>query len=377
MHRLKEIEQEVNETHPGLGRFLTFNLLCTYANQCVLNVAVAGIGKSTCTWTMKEIFDKNAIILDSITRSGLKFIANDLCGFTGVVIIDDLGKVDTQYSRMATVSSFAELVYSHFIKKMTYTIEIEINDFRGAALMNIQPVLMELLTNRPEWEAVIRDKTVRYYHLQRPLNPRKHHPRLIVPERTDLNAILYEPEPSPVYFELLQIGLTQWSYARTVEHIEDMCKAAAMLDSREVVTQEDMEAVKHLLGPMILERWLFKKFAFESHIHFDDDAMCILTEFASFPSVSVEQVCTDFKVTPQTCYSLMKNVEEWAITNNGMVEPTKLACEVLESIGYEMKRCKERIEEEKEEKRRKEEMCENECIEEMEKKIVEEVCKNR
>lgn len=377
MHRLEAIEAEVNDTHSGLGRFLTFNLLCAYANQCVLNVAVAGIGKSTCTWTLKEIFGDNAIILDSITRSGFKYIADELTGFSGVVIVDDLGKVDTQYSRMATVSSFAELVYSHFIKKMTYTIEIDISDFKGAALMNIQPVLMELLTNRPEWEAVIRDKTIRYYHLQRPLNPRKHHPRLIVPDRVPLDSINYEMEPSPSYFELLQIGLTQWSYARTVEHIEDLLRGAAMLDSRDHVTHEDMVIVRHLLGPMILERWLFKKFAFESHIHFDDDAMCIMTELASFNPLSVEQVCTDFKVTSQTCYSLLKNVEEWAIVNKASVEPTELTCEILQSIGYKMEICNKRKAEQEEEERLKIETCEDGIVDEWIEGIVDEVVKER
>lgn len=371
MHKLKEIENEVNGSHSGLGRFLTFNLLCAYANQCVLNVAVAGIGKSTCTWTLKDLFGNNAIILDSITRSGFKYIADELTGFSGVVIVDDLGKVDTQYSRMATVSSFAELVYSHFIKKMTYAIEIDIQGFHGAALMNIQPVLMEMLTNRPEWEAVIRDKTIRYYHLQRPLNPRKHHPRLIVPERVDLDTINFEMEPGEVYFDLLQLGLTQWSYARTVEHIDDLVRAAAMLDGRDAVKITDMEVVHHLLLPMLLERWYFKKYAFESHIHFDDDAMCIMTELASFKTVTIEQVCVDFKVTPQTCYTLLKNVEEWAIVNNGFVEPTEQTCEILESVGFKMEVCEQRRHEIREDA----ESCENEIVDEWVKGIVDEVWK--
>lgn len=372
MHKLQEIEIEVNKTHKGLGRFLCFNLLCAYANQCVLNVAVAGIGKSTCTWTLKELFKKNVILLDSITRSGFKYISDDLCGFDGVVIIDDLGKVDTQYSRMATVSSFAELVYSHFIKKMTYTIEIEINDFKGAALMNIQPVLMELLTNRPEWEAVIRDKTIRYYHLQRPIDPRRFHPRLTVPKRKQLGSIKYETEPSSQYFELIKIGLTQWSYARTIEHIEDLLRAAAMLNGKKAVTLEDMEVVKYIIEPMMLERWLFKKFAFESHIHFDDDGMCILTELASFPKVTINQVCTDFKVTPQTCYSLLKNVDQWAFSKNGIVEPTNLACEILEEVGHKLETCEERKKKKEEDKRMKEEMVESEASNEFVEEAIDE-----
>jgi len=274
---------------------------------------------------------------------------------------------------MATVSSFAELVYSHFIKKMTYSMEIEINDFKGAALMNIQPVLMELLTNRPEWEAVIRDKTIRYYHLQRPIDPRRFHPRLTVPKRKQLGTIKYDTEPSSIYFELIQIGLTQWSYARTIEHIEDLLKAAAMINAKKTVTTEDMEVVKHIIEPMMLERWLFKKYAFESHIHFDDDGMCILTELASFPKVSINQVCTDFKVTPQTCYSLLKNVDQWAFRKNDGIEPTDLACEILEEVGHKLEICEERKTKKEEEKRMNEEMLESEAINELIEEITDEV----
>lgn len=341
MHKLRQIKEGVEASHRGLGNMLAFNILAATANQCVLNIAVAGIGKSTCTWTIKEVFKDEVFVLDSITRSGFKYISDELSGFDGVVIVDDLGKVDTQYSRMATVTSFAELCYSHFIRKMTYTIDIEINNFKGAALMNIQPVLMELLTNRPEWEAVIRDKTIRYYHIIRPLSPSFETPDIDLKRKRSLNKVKIPATGSEKYYELVRIGLVQWGYARALEHISELLKATALIDDRILVQEEDMNVLIDVLSPITLERYMLKKFAFESSIHFENDAMCILTELASFNPLSLDTVCQDFKMTAPTAKRILANVKDWCVVTKGdpcMVVPTEYARDVLSQYGIERKK---------------------------------------
>ncbi len=341
MHKLEQIRMEIEQTHEGLGNMLVFNILAATANQCVMNVAVAGIGKSTCTWGLKSLFKDDAIVLDSITRSGFKYISDQLTGFDGVVIVDDLGKVDTQYSRMATVTSFAELCYSHFIRKMTYTIDIEINDFRGAALMNIQPVLMELLTNRPEWEAVIRDKTIRYYHIIRPRKPSMNDLLISMKRKRSLHRVGLKHTECDAYYALIKTGLIQWSYARCIEHISELLKACAIIDDRLLVSERDMIVLNEILAPITLERYLLRKYAFESNIHFEDDAMCILTELASFNPLSVEAVCQDFKMTARTAKQILANLKEWCIVEqggSGLIRPTAFALDVLREYGIERKK---------------------------------------
>ena len=341
MHRLQKIKEGIEASHRGLGNMLAFNILAATANQCILNIAVAGIGKSTCTWTIKNMFKDDVFVLDSITRSGFKYISDELTNFEGVVIVDDLGKVDTQYSRMATVTSFAELCYSHFIRKMTYTIDIEINDFKGAALMNIQPVLMELLTNRPEWEAVIRDKTIRYYHLIRPLDPSPETPDIALKRKRSLGKVQMCKKTHDAWFELLRIGLVQWGYARCIEHVTQLLKATALIDDRMLVSELDMNVLIDVLSPITLERYMLKKFAFESAIHFEDDVMCILTELASFNPLSLDTVCQDFKMTAPTAKRIISNLKDWCVVtkdNPCMVVPTEYAIDVLGQYGIEIKK---------------------------------------
>lgn len=336
MHKLEIMQAEIEKTHPGLGSLLCFNVLGAVAKKCVMNVAVAGIGKSTVTWTIKDMWKKDVMVFDSITRAGLKFISKEINNFDGVIIIDDLGKVDTKYSRMATVTTFAELCYSHFVRKITYSLEIFIENFQGAALMNIQPVLLHKLCEEPEWEAVIRDKTIRYYHFLRPLRPVGTHPQLKMSRKKGIKRVKNTSKIDDTYKDLIQLGLTQWSYARTIEHIDDLLKAAAYIDGRLLVWDSDKQVLLDLLRPMMIERYFMRKYAFESALHFDDNAACIFTEMCSFNPLTLAQVCSDFKLTTEMARNILKQVEAYCFVeknSEAIVQPTALAKELLEEMG--------------------------------------------
>jgi hypothetical protein len=45
MHKLRQIIQQVNRTHKGLGNMVAMNLLAAKAKKTLLNVAPAGTGK--------------------------------------------------------------------------------------------------------------------------------------------------------------------------------------------------------------------------------------------------------------------------------------------------------------------------------------------
>ena len=323
MHRLRQQIAATEETHRGLGKALAFNLISAIAKKSLINVAVAGIGKSTCTWALKAYFGDQCKIFDSVTRSGLKYVAEELTNFNGLVIIDDLGKCDTVYSRMATISSLAELSYSHFIRKMTYTVNIEIKNFTGASIMNIQPVLMGSIVGAPEWEAVIRDKTIRYYHLVRPLQPVRDTPNITAKCKKPFSMVKVPERNSQEYWNLISIGLYQWSYARTLEHITDLLKACAAIDGRQLVTTGDMILLAELMQPLLLERHFFNKFALEGSIIFDKDGMAILTELASFPELSVEQICTDYKISEYRAKEIVRSIPTWCFLNDSDTNTVK------------------------------------------------------
>jgi len=327
---------QIEETHQGLGNFLCFNLLAAVAKKCVLNVAVAGIGKSTVTWTIKKLWKDDVMVFDSITRAGLKFISKEMNNFDGVVIIDDLGKVDTKYSRMATITTFAELCYSHFVRKLTFSLEIDIENFQGATLMNIQPVLLHRICEEPEWEAVIRDKTIRYYHFLRPLYPSAELPKIKMNRKKGVKRVKNMTKVDDAYNDLIRLGLTQWSYARTIQHIDDLLKATAYIDNRLLVQDDDKRVLLDLLRPMMIERYFMRKYAFESALHFDDNAACLFTELCSFDPCTIAQLCSDYKITSDMARTILKQVDKYCYVENDsemIVKPTELAKELIEEMG--------------------------------------------
>jgi hypothetical protein len=110
---------------------------------------------------------------------------------------------------------------------------------------------------------------------------------------------------------VLAYGLTQWSYARCLEHIPDYLKAAAALDGRTQVETPDYHVLIKLFKPMALERYILKSFGMESGRLFQGDVFCLLTELATDPAVPIETVCEDYKVSPKTIERVVQDNQEW------------------------------------------------------------------
>ena len=182
MHRLYEIVCAVNRTHPGLGQMVAVNLLGAIARRCVLNVAVPGCGKSVTLQVLKRVFPGESMMILSLTKSSLRHYQKKFNGFRGLLLVDDLGVADTPYARSQTLATIAQLVYQHWVEKATVEFKISIQDFFGAAILNAQPVVLASMVTKPDWDAVVKDKCLRYYHLFIPKRPNRELPRFPLPE---------------------------------------------------------------------------------------------------------------------------------------------------------------------------------------------------
>ncbi|GAH76382.1 unnamed protein product, partial [marine sediment metagenome] len=98
MHPLYGLIKETEATHIGLGNAIAFATICTKARLCLLIISPAGCGKSAVSDAIGQAHP-NTVRLDSVTRSGLRDFKDQFTHFQGLVVIDDLGKVDTNYSR--------------------------------------------------------------------------------------------------------------------------------------------------------------------------------------------------------------------------------------------------------------------------------------
>lgn len=310
MHALQAIEQEINATHPGLGRLVACVVMTYSARKTMLIVAPAGTGKSSSTQAVKELV-KDVFVLDSVTRNGMQSISKDLNGSNALWIVDDLGKIDTHYNRVSTISSFCELVYSHFVSKHAQGVSLSIEDFRGSAVINCQPGPLRKIVETSEWEATIQDKTLRYYHLFRPSTPARAKP-LITPRLIPLIKEDDSFEPSGPKWEVLsRLGLVQWSRARTNEHMADFVRAAALIDGRDSVDDTDYDIVLRILTPMVAERFLMNKTELDGSRSFNASLNLLMVECASFGEFPLSLIEETYKVSEAVALALMRSMNSY------------------------------------------------------------------
>jgi len=319
------------------------NLIAAKAKKCILNISPAGCGKtgtelspffsflhlgspscpteSAATNTTHQMLDERAQKFSSLTLAGLKHLKDEFTAFAGHIIIDDLGGEkrehwgmqpcnprseaspqglsQSEWSRVSTITVLANLCHTHYVKKITQSYVIEIIGFYGSAALNIQPIMMSSLVQSDDWIAVIRDKVLRYYHLIRPLKPRQYIPEQTISWGVKLSQVELPKKKGKLWYQLVAVGLTQWSYARCLEHIPQLLKACAALDNRTKTNTSDYTLLYKLMKPMQLERYLVKSYGFETNRVFQNDTLCLLVELASHGNPTIETICEDYKVSPK------------------------------------------------------------------------------
>jgi len=171
---------------------------------------------------------------------------------------------------------------------------------------------MNSLVQSDEWISVVRDKVIRYYHLYRPAQPKSYPPTVNLAWGEQIEHVKQPTHKGKLWYQLVAIGLTQWSYARINEHVPDLLKALAALDGRDKINATDYRLLIKMLQPLQLERYIVDTYGFESGRVFDNNLYCVLCEIASFHEPSIHQVCEDYKVSPRTAERLIESVAEWA-----------------------------------------------------------------
>lgn len=310
MHPMYKVIKDIDVTHLALGNAVAFSVIAAKAKKCLLIVAPAGTGKSVVAKVLARSYP-DAISLDSVTRSGLRDFKEVFTHYQGLVVVDDLGKIDTAYSRTATVTSFAELCYSHFISKHTMTVTVEIAEFFGSAILNVQPPVLSALVEADEWEVVTQDKTIRYYHLYRPTVPNITLPECSIDWGIDMSLVARPHHNYKMYSRLVDIASVQWSDARVLEHLDDLLRASAALARRQAVTNDDLVLLWRLMKPMTVERHVKTKSGFEVGRYLDTNLLAVLVEFASWKDISIARICRDYKISEATAYRLLSGIKEW------------------------------------------------------------------
>lgn len=313
MGYIETLIEDVNKTHPTLGELIATLQIAVKAKKLVLVVSPSGCGKSTAMAIIAKN-TPNAEMPDRLSISGFAKMEDRLSGFRSVLIVEDLTTTGNDYARKATVTALAALVYTHRIESCMLGVEYLIEDFRGAALVGVQPIMLRELMLAPEWDGSVQDKALRYYHLFRPLQPALFLPLVQMEQGINIEKVKdFEPDLGNAdWIKLLALADSQWSRARAREHIQDMLRAIAALENREVVMKEDYSLLLRLLKPMAYENLVVVKEQLEGDRQLDNNLLALLVEYATYGGqFALAQIAQDYKITLSQCYKIMQTQADY------------------------------------------------------------------
>ena len=308
MAYIENLITAVNKTHPSLGELVATLQIVVKARKMCLVVSPSGCGKST-AMTLIAKNTANSMMPDRLSIAGLATIADKLCSFRSVVVVDDIATTQTDYARKTTITTLAALAYTHRVESIMAGIEYSIEDFYGSALVGIQPILLRNLMLLEEWDASIQDKALRYYYLHRPVVPCLELPAVEIKKGLDIdNVNNFEPEhTNKKWHELLVLGDSQWSKARSKEHLRDMLKAIAALENRQDVIDNDYILLTRLLKPMAIESIVVVKEQLEGERYLDNNLLALLVEYYTYNGeFPLAQIALDYKLSLSQCYKIMQ-----------------------------------------------------------------------
>ena len=304
MHYLQYLAREIDKTHAHLGNLAAVEMLSIKAKKLLLVISPRGCGKSRVS-SYIGLSVAGASVQDRISVAGLQYLKEEFNGFQSVLVVDDIAKTQTPYARIATITTIAELVYSHYCKSALAGTFYSIENFYGSAIINIQPVLLKEIVRSDEWEASIQDKSLRYYHLYRPQQPNPAPPKVKLQWGIELNKVKDFDMTGKLISHLKSLLATQWGVSRVREHILDLAKACAAIDGRDKVSQSDLLLLIKLLRPLSFERLVSSKSSFESGRELNSDLLAILTEYVTYGNFTLQQLSLDYKLSTSQCYKIM------------------------------------------------------------------------
>lgn len=308
MSYVKKLIADVNKTHKNLGELVAILQISVKARKMVMIVAPSGTGKSVAM----DIVTKgtpDSMSPDKLSIAGLAVMADRMTSFRSVIKADDITTTQTEYARKTLITTLAALCYTHRIETIMQGQVFAIEDFYGSALIGVQPIILKQLMKLEEWDGSIQDKALRYYHLHRPIEPAE--PTEINIEYKngfDIDRVPnFQPDiDNPNWPILMNLALSQWSIARSREHIKDMLRAIAALESRTEVIPDDYELLAKLLKPMAVENIVVNKRDLEGERFLDNTTLVLLVEYYTYGGeFPLMQVAQDFKTQVSQTYKIM------------------------------------------------------------------------
>ena len=333
-----DVYESVERTHPGLGKLMVAVLLHDRADMALFVVGLAGTGKSKVTDALLRANWRRGMQMRDLTKASLAKWGDDLQNFNGTIVVDDLARADSDYIMHQTYKTLIELCFNHGTDKATFHYRIQISNFYASVIMNCQPVIFRQIIGARDWDAFIRDRAARFYHIMRPVqeNPADIQlPQLPKLRKDDVELRVENVDPNLGAEAAARLSW-QFSRGRAKLHLISLLKASAALNGREETTSADAWLVKEIYNRGILEHLLTHSTELEGRRRFDSNLYALISEFATLRRpIGIEELARRFGYSTRTIYNIAKRLRRWVTTNGSppKLVPTQDLVDLMREAG--------------------------------------------
>jgi len=311
---LAVLYREVSAAMPGLEKMYVFNAVSAVAHLFSINVGLPSSGKSTLLSHFNKVaFKDSSVPLFSLTIFGLKHIAGDLNGQEKVLLIDDVGAINTMYSRVATLSTIAYLVNDHNISELNAFTNFNISGFNGSAIANVQPHIFSSVTKDDNYVANVKDKSLRFYHFYMPKRQEDDGYRSLDYVKINLDTHFkifnkYEVKYKDVdkLIKLVDRLALFYSRARSLNYAKAMSKAMALINGDHEVDESYYNTLDLMFSNFYIESRLLQRRTLDGTYTFNDDDFSLLTYYMNYDDLSFDTIIDFFDISMATMYNTVK-----------------------------------------------------------------------
>jgi len=277
-------------------------------------------------------FDK-VLTLNTVSQASLKQIATELNNFDGILFVDDIGAINTEYMRVTTMATLTYLAYQHYLRRLDYQTNLEIKNFNASLIINLQPSVFDEIVGNTSFEANIMDKSYRYYNMRIPDNKPFQHIKI-----KELQHIKDKFENMKVDIDKSKVEslannfMTFNSVARRYKIVYNFVKLTAILNNHKTATSEDYRFVSKMLLNNIIESELLERKGFSSRFKFNTFLFNVMLMSKYYGNIfHYSKIKTYLNVTRQTIYNYAK-ANNIKIDNGYIIYDNERILRVLKNV---------------------------------------------
>jgi len=236
--------------------------------------------------------------------------------------------------RITTASTLTYLAYQHYLHRLDSTTNIEINNFNGAVIMNMQPAIYNRIIHEPSFEANIKDKSYRYFVLDLP----KQNVELKHPKIKELQHIYYKFNDIKVNIDENKVNaladnmLYNMSAIRRKQLITKYVKLTAILNNHTTAMSEDYQFIAKLLLNNVIENELTERIGIKSAFTFNVFGYNLLLMAKKYGNMfKVDKMVKDTGISKRTIYRKAKE-QNIQIDNGYIIYNDNLLMRVVKHV---------------------------------------------